>query len=93
MKFLITGAKGQLAQEFPGALKDFNHEFLALDRDALDISDSDIVMKTVSAYRPDVVLNCAAFNLVDKAEEESVSAFRVNAKGVKNLAIACIPGG
>lgn len=93
MKFLITGAKGQLAQEFPGLLKDFNHEFLALDREALDISDPDTVMKTVSAYGPDVVVNCAAFNLVDKAEDESAAAFRVNAKGVKNLAIACKENG
>jgi len=89
MKFLITGAKGQLASDFPAALKDFNHEVLALGREGLDISDPDCVMKTVSRYQPDVVLNCAAYNLVDKAEEEPVVAFRVNAKGVKNLAAVC----
>jgi len=93
MKFLITGAKGQLGQEFPAVLKDFNHEFLALDRNALDITDSEIVARTVSSYKPDVLVNCAAFNLVDKAEEDSASAFRVNAKGVKNLAIACKQNG
>ena len=71
MKFLITGAKGQLASDFPAALKDFNHEVLALDREGLDIADPDGDMKTVSQYQPHVVLNCAAYNLVDKAEERT----------------------
>ena len=70
-------------------MKDFNHEVLALDREGLDITDPDGVMKTVSQYQPDVVLNCAAYNLVDKAEEEPVAAFRVNAEGVRNLAAVC----
>jgi len=89
MKFLITGAKGQLAREFLKTLQNNNHKISALDRESLDISDPHAVSEAVSYYRPDVVINCAAYNFVDKAEEDFETAFRVNAIGPKNLASAC----
>ncbi len=89
MKFLITGAKGQLAREFLKVLKNDEYEIKALDREGLDVSDPHAVSEAVSYYRPDVVINCAAYNFVDKAEENFETAFRVNALGPKNLASAC----
>ena len=89
MKFLVTGADGQLASEFIKSFNCSNHHVVALNRGQLDISDIDAVSKTFLHYRPDVVLNCAAYNLVDKAEEDFNAAFKTNAIGVKNLAIAC----
>ena len=89
MKFLVTGADGQLASEFIKSFNYSNHHVVALNRGQLDISDIDAVSKTFLHYRPDVVLNCAAYNLVDKAEEDFNAAFKTNAIGVKNLAIAC----
>jgi dTDP-4-dehydrorhamnose reductase len=89
MKFLITGAKGQLAREFSRNLHNNNYKMTALDKETLDISDADAVSETVSYYKPDVVINCAAYNFVDKAEEDFDTAFRVNALGAKNLARAC----
>lgn len=86
MKYLITGAKGQLAQEFIRTLS--GREVVILDKKSLDISDPDAVQKVVLQYSPDVVLNCAAYNLVDKAEDDLNTAFKVNAAGVKNLASA-----
>jgi dTDP-4-dehydrorhamnose reductase len=89
MNILITGANGQLARDFQKELKNYNHEVTALDKKSLDISDLNVVTEAFSHYNPDIVLNCAAYNLVDKAEEDFDTAFKVNASGVKNLALMC----
>lgn len=87
-RILITGANGQLAREYQKYLYNLNLDVLALDRDSLDITSLDKVKEVFDAYRPDIVINCAAYNFVDKAEEDTEKAFNVNAKGVKNLAIS-----
>jgi dTDP-4-dehydrorhamnose reductase len=92
MKYLIFGAGGQLGQEFLKRLKSEEskrNSVLGLKREECDISDFDQVKKVFEEYKPDVVINCAAYNAVDKAEEDYVTAFKVNASGVKNLAYAC----
>lgn len=98
MRFLITGAKGQLGREFLRVLQNTNllpiayrlsPEITALNKDGLDISNLSAVSEAISHYRPDVVINCAAYNLVDKAEEDFDTAFKVNALGPKNLASVC----
>ena len=88
MNYLITGRNGQLAQAF---IKRFEREgvgFLAPDETDLDITDVSKVMKVVEESRPGVIINCAAYNLVDKAENDSEKAFAVNAEGPKILALA-----
>jgi len=89
MKFLITGAKGQLAREFRTGLTEAGHETAAFDKEALDISDLGSIQEIVSKCQPDILLNCAAYNFVDKAEQDFDTAYRVNAAGVKNLASVC----
>lgn len=89
MKILITGANGQLAQEFQRLLGSFYHEMTALDKKTLDITDPESTKKVLSQYNPDIVLNCAAYNFVDRAEEDFDTAYKVNAQGVRNLALAC----
>lgn len=89
MKILITGARGQLAREFQRMLEHYPHDVSALDRELLDISDDTHIEKAFAKLTPDVVLNCAAYNFVDRAEEDYESAFRVNGMGVRNLSIAC----
>jgi len=90
VKVLITGAQGQLATEFLRFLtKDPRYEVLAPSRTELDISDLNRVGEAMTSFRPDVVLNCAAYNRVDKAEVDMGGAFKVNAEGVKNLALFC----
>lgn len=86
---LITGADGQLAGEFTHHLANSSHRVTTLNKEKLDISSMDSVLDAFSYFIPDIVLNCAAYNLVDRAEEDPESAFRINASGVKNLAIAC----
>lgn len=89
VRFLIIGANGQLAGEFIKTFKDGGHDFAALDKEQLDITSGDNVLETVSRLAPEIVLNCAAYNLVDKAEEDYDRAYSINAVGVRNLASAC----
>jgi dTDP-4-dehydrorhamnose reductase len=88
MKYLITGKNGQLARAFIKTFEDTSIDFSAPEESQLDITNSSAVAAVVAAYKPDIILNCAAYNLVDKAEQDSDSAFRVNAVGPKNLAQA-----
>lgn len=91
---MITGAHGQLAMEFQRQLaKDDRYKICAVDREKLDISDAKRVAEAIASYRPDIVLNCAAYNQVDKAEGDVSAAFKVNAEGVKNLAFCCKKNG
>jgi dTDP-4-dehydrorhamnose reductase len=89
---LVTGARGQLA----GAIVDEyrnDARVCAYARQDLDIADFDAVMARVEADRPDVIINCAAYNNVDRAEEEPDKALNVNAFGVKVLARAAQESG
>lgn len=90
MKFLITGANGQLAAEFAGYLgKESAHDVVALGKDKLNVADFRLVSDAMAYHRPSVVLNCSAYNRVDGVEEDYDTAYGVNAAGVKNLAAAC----
>jgi dTDP-4-dehydrorhamnose reductase len=88
MKYLITGKNGQLAQAFIKRFKERSSDFNAPDEAQLDITDQKIVAGVVATLKPDVIINCAAYNLVDKAEQDKDTAFAVNATGPKNLAQA-----
>lgn len=87
MKVLLIGAAGQLAHDLLGRLA--AHRVVALDRGALDIRDSEQVARAIDAAGPDMVINAAAYNLVDQAESEPAEAFASNALAPRNLAIAC----
>lgn len=89
VRYLLTGAKGQLGKEFEKALSELRVELLALDRQSLDITNFQQVMNIFKDYKPHVVINCAAYNFVDKAEEEFEKALQVNCLGVVNLTLAC----
>jgi dTDP-4-dehydrorhamnose reductase len=88
LRYLILGKNGQLGQAFQKELDNKNKEYLALSRQECDISDLKKLQEIFESYKPDIVLNCAAYNLVDKAEEEFWNAYRTNALGVRNLAYA-----
>jgi dTDP-4-dehydrorhamnose reductase len=90
MKYLITGRSGQLAREFARGFEARSIEFIAPDESHLDITNSANITEAVAAYKPDVIINCAAYNLVDKAEQERERAFAVNALGPKYLAQAAV---
>jgi dTDP-4-dehydrorhamnose reductase len=86
MKVLVLGAKGSLGQTFVELYKDA--EVTAWDRDELDITDEQAVMQKISGLKPDLVINCAAYNAVDKAEEERELADSINGYAVGFIAKA-----
>src|SRR6516225_3558022 len=88
MKYLISGGNGQLAQAFIRAFENKSFDFIAPDKASLDITQPDDVAEAVANYKPDVILNCAAYNLVDQAEQDHERAFAVNSLGPKFLAHA-----
>lgn len=66
-----------------------HHEVVALDRAQLDISDAKACIQALAGVRPDVLLNCAAYTAVDRAETDREMAFSINVEGPKNLAHGC----
>lgn len=88
MEYLIAGAAGQLGSAFAARLAARGAEVLALARADLDLTDATAVQARVEAARPSVILNCAAYNAVDQAEDDAPGALAVNAFAVLSLARA-----
>jgi dTDP-4-dehydrorhamnose reductase len=86
MKVLITGAGGQLGRALQATLA--CHEIVALTRSQLDIRKFDDVRETIATHHPDIVINAAAYTNVDGAETDEEGAYRLNALGPRNLALA-----
>ena len=86
MKILICGSRGQLGRSLIEALR--GHELRPLARERLDITRLGQVTEAVAAFAPHLVINAAAYNDVDAAESARVDAYRVNALGPRNLALA-----
>ena len=88
-RWLITGAAGMLGQDVSQVLRRRGEPVTALSRHELDVADPLAVAGCISARKPDVVVNCAAWTAVDAAEEHEDQALRVNGSGVANLAAQC----
>jgi len=88
-KVIIIGAKGMLGKELVREFKT-DCEVLAWDMQEIYITNREMVMKKIKKEDPDVVINSAAYNAVDKAEEDEgyEVAYKVNALGPENLAEA-----
>ncbi len=83
---LVTGANGQLGNEMQIVARGSEDRYLFTDVAELDITDAEAVEKMIRENHVDVIVNCAAYTNVDKAEEEPALAERLNALAVKNLA-------
>ena len=88
MKVIVTGKGGQLACELD-AIKGLDSNWTFLSVDDLDITKRDLVLSYFNTVACDLVINCAAYTAVDKAEDEKKLAFKVNAEGTNNLLEAC----
>jgi len=92
MKILILGAKGNLGAQLVKAFENDN-EVLGWDRSEIDITDRELILKKISEIKPELVINAAAYNAVDKcedSEEEYDLAKKINIDGPKFLAEACL---
>jgi dTDP-4-dehydrorhamnose reductase len=90
MKILVTGSKGQLGSKINDLSVDYqNFNFAFTDLDELDITNFNSVLDFFKFEKPDIVINCAAYTAVDKAEDDYENAFKINALGPENLAKAC----
>ena len=87
MKILITGADGMLGWDLNRVLSE-NHEMILTDIPSLDITDLNQVKSYINRYKPDIIINSAAFTDVDGCESKEKLAYEVNSIGPKNLAIA-----
>lgn len=86
MKVLLTGSSGQLSKEFQKLFRLKNIDFLAPDEKEFDITYEAKVKAVISSYKPTHIINCAAFNLVDDAEDNPQKAFVINRDAVEILA-------
>ncbi len=90
MKVLVTGSHGQLGQQLASLQSAAcrEEEFIFTGSDELDIADATAVREAVRRMRPQVIINCAAYTQVDKAEDEPERADAVNHLGAAHLAAA-----
>lgn len=84
MKILITGAQGQLGYHLKQVLAD--HELFLADIGNLDIVNGSAVERVFREFQPELVIHCAAYTAVDRAEDEVAKAYAVNRDGAANLA-------
>ncbi|MGK7395483.1 MAG: dTDP-4-dehydrorhamnose reductase [Candidatus Cyclobacteriaceae bacterium M3_2C_046] len=88
-KFLILGSNGQLGTEYQQTFSKKNIDYLAPSEQKADITNREMLDQLVTSYNPEVIINCAAFNAVDKAEVDPAQAFRINAEAILNLTHIC----
>jgi dTDP-4-dehydrorhamnose reductase len=86
MKYAVLGSAGQLGHDLCPRLAG---DVVALTRSEVDLTRPDTIRPVLHDIRADIIVNCAAYNLVDRAESDASTAFAVNCWGVRELALAC----
>lgn len=89
MRILVTGANGMLGQDLCPILEDNGYEVIETDKDTLDITNHKQVKSVLEQNKPEVVIHCAAYTNVDKAEEDLKTAELINVTGTENIAETC----
>ena len=90
MRVLVTGVTGQLGYDVVKELNDRDHRFVyAPTRREMDLSDEQSIIATMEAYKPDVVIHCAAYTAVDKAEEDIQTAYAINTDATRVISEEC----
>jgi dTDP-4-dehydrorhamnose reductase/dTDP-4-dehydrorhamnose 3,5-epimerase len=88
IKVLVTGVKGQLGYDVAKRLNVLGIEAMGVDRGDFDITDKVQTQKYILNTKPDVIVHCAAYTAVDKAEDERKFCYAVNVEGTRNIAVA-----
>lgn len=84
---LITGANGQLGYEFKKLFDNLGKEYIGTDREDLDITNIDAIRKFIKNKNINIIINCAAYNDVDRAEDEKDLCRKLNTYAPRDLAI------
>lgn len=87
MRVAVIGARGQLGAAIAREFR-HGHSVDTFDRAALDLTDGERVHETLTRLQPHAIVNCAAYNAVDAAEDHPVEALAINAVAVRTLARA-----
>ena len=85
MKVLVTGFKGQLGYDVVKHLNQLRVACSGVDIDDFDLTQAESVHAYIKAYAPDVVVHCAAYTAVDRAEEDQDTCYAVNVNGTKYI--------
>ena len=85
---LVTGAEGQLGSDLVLLLELSGYKVFGMGKSELDITNEEEVNKVVSFLKPEIIIHCAAYTQVDKAESEPDTVFLINGIGTRNIAIA-----
>ena len=89
MKIVVTGANGQLGRSLKKISDSIKADWIFTDIDELDITNKASVLSFLKNNSPAILINCAAYTAVDKAETDYDNANKINHFAVKNIAIAC----
>jgi len=89
LKIAVIGYRGMLGTDLKPRLEEAGHEVCSFDLPEMDITQADQVENGLPAAGVELVINCAAYTAVDKAEEDVEKAFAVNRDGPRHLADAC----
>ncbi|MET3548182.1 dTDP-4-dehydrorhamnose reductase [Paenibacillus favisporus] len=93
MRVLVTGASGQLGKDVVALFQQKGHEVMGCSRSELDITNLEQCQQIINEFQPDSIIHCAAYTAVDAAETDVDGAYRVNAVGTRNVAVAAEKAG
>ncbi len=82
----MTGSKGQMGSELNELASLYQYDFFFTDRDSLDITNEQSIRNYIEIHNIDVIINCAAYTLVDKAESQELISDTINHKAIESLA-------
>lgn len=85
MKYIIAGSSGQLAKAFIKKFNELNFDFVAPSEQEFDITDKNKIEKVLLEYKPNIIINCAAYNNVEFAEQDNSKAILINKTAITNL--------
>ena len=85
----LTGVKGQLGYDVVKRLNQLGIDHIGVDIDDFDITNKEQTIRYIFNYKPDVVVHCAAYTAVDKAEDDKEKCYAINVEGTRNIAEAC----
>jgi dTDP-4-dehydrorhamnose reductase len=86
-RILVTGSNGQLGSSILAIFKQHNFDVIFTDRSTMDITHQLQESQVIKQFKPQVIIHCAAYTAVDKAEEEKFNCYKVNVDGTRNLAL------